>query len=167
MFLLPQLRLFMHGRMNVTVDNFTVCFLSLTASWIPLKISMDDKYEQRLCMSLAVIHLIQSYGPWCFATLTGEWNMFVFFFVLQNKFLVSNWRKVPLSLAYVWIRYHLLPTFYSQLDEVLSERRHELRNQHQQELTKLSNEHSTQLRKLRDEYSEKVHFIYCTSLYIL
>lgn len=43
-----------------------------------------------------------------------------------------------------------------QLDEVLNERRQELKQQHQKELTRLREEHSEQLRKLREEYKEKV-----------
>lgn len=41
------------------------------------------------------------------------------------------------------------------LDEVLNERRQELKQQHQKELTRLREEHSEQLRKLREEYKEK------------
>ncbi|KAL4228939.1 hypothetical protein ACF0H5_011979 [Mactra antiquata] len=41
------------------------------------------------------------------------------------------------------------------LDEVLSERRQELREQHQKELSKLQTEHNSQLKKLRDEYTDK------------
>ncbi|XP_052804909.1 centrosomal protein of 164 kDa-like isoform X2 [Mya arenaria] len=41
------------------------------------------------------------------------------------------------------------------IDEVLSERKKELRDQHQKELKKIQDEHSSQLRKLRDEYAEK------------
>jgi hypothetical protein len=40
---------------------------------------------------------------------------------------------------------------------VLDERRKELRDQHQKELTRLREDHSAQLRKLRDEYSDKVN----------
>lgn len=45
-----------------------------------------------------------------------------------------------------------------QLDEVLNERRQELRQQHQKELTRLRDDHTEQLKKLRDEYKDKVKY---------
>jgi len=45
------------------------------------------------------------------------------------------------------------------MDEVLGERKAELRDQHQQQLKKIQDEHNTQLNKLRAEYAEKVWFL--------
>ncbi|XP_062607085.1 trichohyalin-like isoform X3 [Saccostrea cucullata] len=41
------------------------------------------------------------------------------------------------------------------LDEVLSERRHEIKQQQQKELSRLQEEHSTRLRKIRQDYEEQ------------
>lgn len=91
-FLLPQLCLLLHGMMNVAMDsavmdNVTMnrCFISLTGCWIPSKISMDDKFQQKMCILSAVLHLtlecIQSYCPWvCNALLGDEICLFSFLF---------------------------------------------------------------------------------------